>query len=421
MWSAFVTGFATKATELIEERDKEIQDTIKIQLNEMYKSRQSALQTSKTRDEELKKTASQLIGYGLPYSAVQTIIQSGDADNITNLLQKEAVAGTLTPEKINRFIGSKPDDKVTKEILEKTIKQYSTPVKSTSRMPIDLEMRGAFGLPTPEARRTVASTLAPTGMTLEELQATEVPEIPRTQQKFDYSVFKGKEDRLTTVEIQQELRDIIARSETDQEGKLLNFADENDAIRFSELQQLSASNAIAAAIVKVPDEEKPETDTQIRTIFEKALFNGLNPFVISGVAQVLANGEVTPITGDAEDISSFLATRNNIVRSVAVNRGFLDPRTNKVSSRAAENALTSYAVIEDGKLVSWKTAPPGGKAGSQQAKPAAAAPKVATPPAGALPLPRDENGLIITSKLKKGQDYVSSKGNVQKWNGKTFE
>ena len=33
-----------------------------------------------------------------------------------------------------------------------------------------------------------------------------------------------------------------------------------------------------------------------------------------------------------------------------------------MSSRAAENALTPYAVIEDGKVVSWKTGAPGGDA-----------------------------------------------------------
>jgi hypothetical protein len=379
MWSAFVTGFASKATDLIEERDKEIQDNIKIQLNEMYKSRQSALQTSKTRDEELKKTASQLRGYGLPYSAIETIIKSGDATDITNLLQKEAIAGTLTPEKIEKFIGGKQDDSVTEEILNKTIKQYSTPVKSATRMPLDTEMRSAFGLKG-SGERALASGLATLGMSREELEATEVPEIPRTQQPFDYSVFKGKEDRLKTVEIQEELRDIIARSETDAEGKLLNFADENDAIRFGELQTLAAANAVAASMVKVPDEEKPRTASEIRTMFKESLTNGLSPFIISGVAQIQANGDITPITGEAEDISSFLATRNSIISGVAVNRGLLDPRTKEVSSKAAEDALTPYAVIKDGKLVSWKTSPPGGQAGGQQAKPAAA-PQAVTPTA----------------------------------------
>jgi hypothetical protein len=247
-------------------------------------------------------------------------------------------------------------------------------------MPIAKEMEGAFGLPTRAGERASKEFLAASGMTQEELEATEMPDVPLTQQKFDYSVFKGKEERLKTVEIQEELRDIIARSETDPDGKLLNFADENDAIRFGELQTLAAANAVAAAIVKVPDEDKPETDSTIRTIFKESLVNGLNPFVISGVAQIQANGDITPITGEAEDISNFLATRNNIVRSIAVNRGYIDPRTNKVSTRAAENALTPYAVIEDGKVVNWRTSPPGSPAGGQQAKPAAA-PKAVTPTA----------------------------------------
>lgn len=395
MWSAFVTGFATKATELIEERDKEIQDNIKVQLSEMFKSRQKALQASETRSDELRKTASQLRGYGIPDAVIGEIITSGDSATISELFQKESIAGTLTPAKIQRFIGERSGQQPS-EALDTIIKRFSTPVKSTTRMPLATEMKGAFGLPTPAAKRTIAETTASTGMTLEELQATEMPEIPLTARKFDYSVFKPKKDAETTAEIQYGLRDIIARAEQDENGKLVNFANEEDAIEFSRLTTLSAANAVAAAMVKI-DEDKPETDSQIRTIFKESLTTGLTPFIISNVAQIQSNGDVVPITGDVEDIQSFLSTRNRIVKSIAVNRGYIDPRTGRVSSRAAENALTPYAVIEDGKVVSWKTGAPGG-----DAKPAqpAAAPRASTPTATA---PRKPPQAAI-ERLKANKD-----------------
>lgn len=258
MWSAFVTGFATKATELIEERDKEIQDTIKVQLSEMFKSRQKALQASETRNDTLRKTASQLRGYGLPDAAIGEIITSGDSETITELLQKEAIAGTLTPEKVTKFLGER-SGKQPSEALDTIIKRFSTPVKSTTRMPLAKEMKGAFGLPTRAADRTVAETVASTGMTLEELQATEMPEIPLTAQKFDFSVLSDGES--TFAKTKDRARQAVLSAE---EGS----------------PEYKAAMSVLQDIIKIENLDKDSSDktfAALESTARTALFNAKTP------------------------------------------------------------------------------------------------------------------------------------------------
>lgn len=400
MWSAFVTGFANKASDLIEERDKEIQDTIKVQLAEMSKSRKDALQRARTREEEQLAAAMQLRNYGVDYGAIEKIIKSGTAENIVDMLSKEQQAGTLTPERVRRFIGPGGTEKTREEVIA-SIKKMNTPVRPADRVNLDTEMQGAFGLPSRAGKQQVKSTLATLGLTQEELESTELPSPVTGDFTPNIEAFAKKRETETTEEVQRGLRDIIARSQLGDDGSLLNFANEEDAIEFSRLSTLATSNAIAQAMVKV-DEDKPETDSQIRTIIKESLTTGLTPFIISNVAQIQSNGDVVPITGDVEDIQSFLSTRNRIVESIAVNRGYIDPRTGRVSSRAAENALTPYAVIKDGKVVSWKTGAPGG-----DAKPAqpAAAPRASTPAATAARKPPQ----AAIERLKANKDNPKAK------------
>jgi len=49
MLTAFVTGFAKGATEVIEEKDKEIRDTVSTRMNYLLRKREKSLEEVNTR------------------------------------------------------------------------------------------------------------------------------------------------------------------------------------------------------------------------------------------------------------------------------------------------------------------------------------------------------------------------------------
>lgn len=433
MWSSFVTGFATKATELIEERDKEIQDNIKVQLSEMYKSRQKALQTAETRRDELRKTASQLRGYGIPDDAIANIITSGDATSITELLQKEAVAGTLTQDKIDTFIGRK-ESNVPQEALDTIIKRLSTPVKSTTRMPLATEMKGAFGLPTRAADRTVAETTAATGMTLEELQSTELPEIPLTATQFDFSVFADEAKPKGVIELESKLADIA-------EGLPGNTVEERmaNAVKTPEGKKLQAQivgrtflEAQRKAKTEKDETLKPRSVEQLRKLVTSRLQEDIAPLQFKEITfDPRIQDFVVTIPGSAE-AKRFLQMRQAVVKDVFTSAGLL--RGNKVLDRNVADAISAFADVDYDTLTikgfrdvagSKPTEGAGGPPVPVEpaAAPAGARPTAARaqPPAGAIPIPRKTDLTIDKDKLKAGQVYVSESGAVRIWNGKNFQ
>lgn len=430
MWSAFVTGFATKATELIEERDKEIQDNIKVQLSEMYKSRQKALQTAETRKDELRKTASQLRGYGIPDAAIGEIITSGDSETITELLQKEAVAGTLTPEKINRFLGERSGQQPS-EALDTIIKRFSTPVKSTTRMPLATEMKGAFGLPTRAADRTIAETTAATGMTLEELQATEMPEIPMTATKFDFSVFADDEKSKGVIELENKLADLAEGMPGKTVAERMAAATRTEEGKKLQAQIAGRTFLEAQRKAKTEKDEtlKPRSVEQLRKLVTNRLQEEIAPLQFKEITfDPNTQDFIVTIPGSAE-AKRFLEMRQAVVKDVFTNAGLL--RGNKLVDRNVADAISPFANVDYDTLTitgfrnvagSKPTAGAGGPPVPVEpaagAKPTAAR---AQPPAGALPIPRTQDGTIDKAKLQPGKAYVSESGAVRIWNGRTFQ
>jgi Holliday junction resolvasome RuvABC DNA-binding subunit len=98
MWAAFLTGAATKATSLIEERDKEIQDDITLKINEMYKSAQETKKKAETRADKLREFASQLKALGFSDDEAVAVISSGEAntENVINLATEKAKVSPVT-------------------------------------------------------------------------------------------------------------------------------------------------------------------------------------------------------------------------------------------------------------------------------------------------------------------------------------
>lgn len=433
MWSAFVTGFATKATELIEERDKEIQDNIKVQLSEMYKSRQKALQTAETRKDELRKTASQLRGYGIPDSAITRIITSGDADSITEMLQKEAVAGTLSEEKINKFIGVQ-ESNAPQEALDTVIKRLTTPTKSTTRAPLAKETEGAFGLPSRAGKRATTEFLAASGMTQAELEATEMPEIPLTATKFDFSVFADEEKVKGVIELENKLADLAEGMPGNTVAERMAAATRTEEGKKLQAQIAGRTFLEAQRKAKTEKDEtlKPRSVEQLRKLVTSRLQEDIAPLQFKEITfDPRIQDFVVTIPGSAE-AKRFLQMRQAVVRDVFTNAGLL--RGNRVIDRNVADAISAFADVDYDTLTirgfrdvagSKPTEGAGGPPVPVEpaAAPAGARPTAARaqPPAGAIPIPRKTDLTIDKDKLKEGQIYVSESGAVRIWNGRSFQ
>jgi hypothetical protein len=195
MWAAFLTGAATKATSLIEERDKEIQDDITLKINEMYKSAQETKKKAETRADKLREFASQLKALGFSDDEAVAVISSGEAntENVINLATEKAKVSPVTAEERTGLlpggVKSMPGG------IQEFIRKQTTPVvpEGATLFPRD-QMRGAFGLPTDAATRTTKSLLARTGMTEEQLLGR-LPEQELSSIELDLSVFSTEKTK----------------------------------------------------------------------------------------------------------------------------------------------------------------------------------------------------------------------------------
>jgi hypothetical protein len=443
MWSAFVTGFATKATELIEDRDKEIQDTIKIQLNEMYKSRQKALQTAETKRDELRQTASQLRGLGVPDAAISQIISSGDADKITELIRKEAE--TSGPDAVNRKVRAfmKGEPTPLPESLDERINKMTAPTARADRAPLVSQTQGAFGLPSRAGQRTVSEFLASTGMTQEELERTEVPEMPLLATSFDYSVFGKEEKSKGVIELENKLADIAADMEGNTpEEKMRNAVATEEG---KQLQAQIAGRVFLEAQRKARAEQDPNlrarSTDQIRKLVTTRLQEEVAPLQFKEITFDPTTQDFVVTIPGSEEAKRFLTMRRSVVQDVFTNAGLL--RNGKLIDRNAADAISPYAVVDYDNLTiqSWRpvagSAPAAGTPTPGQPRggpiegfeaPAAPAPAAVAPgprPAGAppnaKPIPRTADNKIDRSKLVAGEPYYSSTGEVRIWNGTNFQ
>jgi hypothetical protein len=178
-WSSFITGAATKATELITERDKEIQKKIDEQLSMMEEEAKATKKKGQTRRDSLKSAANQLVSFGMNPDQVAAFISGADPATLEasiKLLQSQATkAGGVTPQMTEQMVRSLPKaDGTPEQVIEK----LSTPVAGAA--PQFGEMRGAFGLPSRTAKEAQERAA---GM------ATELPEMPSAAGPLDLSVF----------------------------------------------------------------------------------------------------------------------------------------------------------------------------------------------------------------------------------------
>ena len=407
MWSAFVTGMAEKATSLIDERDKEIQEKIDKQLEKMYQDAAVTKKKAELRRDTLESTARELMTLGVSQEQAATLLQNVGPEGAANMVQRLKSAKQVTPEKIRAALSQV---KTSKAPLDEVIARQTTPTATEVQAP---QMRGAFGLPSRAGKE-----FAETARGIE----TELPDIPTKAQPLDLSVFEDEEEEDTPT-IKQ-LQGILA------DQALKNNMSVDDFIKNTDDGASLAARIAGRRLQGGDEEDKARTASQIRTLVNSRLQEEIAPLQFKSITyDPNLQDFVVTIPGSPEAIQ-FLEKRRSVAADVFKNAGLL--KGNRLSDRNAADAISPFAVVDYKTLTikSWRpVAGSTGGAGAPAAgeQPAAPAPapsparRPADVPAGVKPIPRDADGKVDKSQLVAGEKYASSTGDVRIWNGTTFQ
>ena len=407
MWSAFVTGMAEKATSLIDERDKEIQEKIDKQLEKMYQDAAVTKKKAELRRDTLESTARELMTLGVSQEQAATLLQNVGPEGAANMVERLKSAKQVTPEKIRAALSQV---KTSKAPLDEVIARQTTPTATEVQAP---QMRGAFGLPSRAGKE-----FAETARGIE----TELPDIPTKAQPLDLSVFEDEEeeDTPTIKQLQGMLADQAVKNDMSVDDYIKNTDD-----------GASLAARIAGRRLQGGDEEdKARTASQIRTLVNSRLQEEIAPLQFKSITyDPNLQDFVVTIPGSPEAIQ-FLEKRRNVAADVFKNAGLL--KGNRLSDRNAADAISPFAVVDYKTLTikSWR--PVAGSTGGAGAPAAGEQPAAPTPapsparrpadvPAGVKPIPRDADGKVDKSQLVAGEKYASSTGDVRIWNGTTFQ
>lgn len=226
MWSSFVTGMAEKATSLIDERDKEIQEKIDRQLEKMYQDAAVTKKKAELRRDTLESTARELMTLGVSQEQAATLLQNVGPEGAANMVERLKSAKQVTPEKIRAALAQV---KTSAAPLDEVIARQTTPTATEVQAP---QMRGAFGLPSRAGKE-----FAETARGIE----TELPAIPTTAQPLDLSVFEEEEE------------ETFSKRKDAARIKLLNAKTPKD--RAAAIEELGSIAAIEAIEIKKESNE----------------------------------------------------------------------------------------------------------------------------------------------------------------------
>lgn len=354
----FVTGFAKGAGDIIDERDKEIRETVNDRMNILLKKREQALQQATTRRDELKEQAKQLqalSGNRLTETQIAGIIESGEVDTVITNLRKNS--GVMSDEQLAQLYTPEKDYTGTVE----SVVGKMTELKRAPDMPgLEDEQRTAFGLKTTAAAEAKRKFASAANVTVDDLYKNRLEKISdfKPAGRLDMRVFATPEtDTVVKARLRDNLSEATQGLEPGTEGynKALGRALSSNKVK-TDLTKIRAMLVVDA----LSDEEggqKPRTSSQINTIITNSLRNGLDVLVTKGVVRWDPTREdYVPITGDVNGIASFIEQKNLIIRDVLTARGLIDREGRILGGRNAEDAIAPYANIEDGRIVSWKNA-----------------------------------------------------------------
>ena len=331
MWSAFVTGMAEKATSLIDERDKEIQEKIDKQLEKMYQDAAVTKKKAELRRDTLESTARELMTLGVSQEQAATLLQNVGPEGAANMVERLKSAKQVTPEKIRAALSQV---KTSEAPLDEVIARQTTPTATEVQAP---QMRGAFGLPSRAGKE-----FAETARGIE----TELPAIPTTAQPLDLSVFEDaeEEDTPTIKQLQGMLADQAVKNKMSVDAYIKNTDD-----------GASLAARIAGRRLQGGDEEdKARTASQIRTLVNSRLQEEIAPLQFKSITyDPNLQDFVVTIPGSPEAIQ-FLEKRRSVAADVFKNAGLL--KGNKILDRNAADAISPFAEIDYDTLTlkSWR-------------------------------------------------------------------
>jgi len=395
---AFIAGASEGAATAIDKRNKEIRQNTLREFDQLQKEAGEQTEKLRTKRDEMKATAEVLAGYrganGVQFTNAQIV---GILQNPQNakmlakeLKEKEDGLGTVDFNKVFTL---------SKEVNETNVPKWQDYINQVTSIPKDIPeepqrvVRGAFGFESPASTAKGPMDLGTV-----------------VQGDLDLSQFKKPE---TVAMIQARLSDNIAKGDTDL------TSEKNKPL----MDRLSANALIQAKF----DKDKPEerTTAQINSVFSLSLRAALDPYVRNGTIRFDDKDQVVVITGDAKAIDDFVAYKNSMIEKQARAMGLINKDNTINGGQKVRDALLPYAEFDGDKIISFKPntnipAKPSAAPAPGTAAPASAAPaKEGTVIDKPIPFPKDAivNGKIDGSKLNAGQQYVSSRGRVQTWNG----
>ena len=414
--TALFAGVSSGVAESVESRNKQIRNGAVKQLDQLVSEAEAKEKGLKTERDTLSQQARQLSTFRGANNIGLT------QDQILGLIQQPETAKALIEELKNKKDLSEVDMatvfKVGKPGTQMPPEEYIA--KKTSIAKPDVAeptpvVRGAFGLASPAVQQVEAEFEATTGRKAADIRGIAKGRVDMggdfkpMEGTIDLKQF-GNPESLSTV--QNKLRDNIANGEplSSEGNKKL-------------LTKLRADATIKTMFEGDGEGGKPRTTGAINSVLDKSLRAGLDPFVVKGVVRFdPQTNDYVPITGDTKAIGEFMDHKNKLIQSQAKALGILDKDNKIVGGRNASDALLPYANIEEGKVVSWKSAVTP-KAAETEA-PAPAAPKVGAPSTVTdkpISIPKTKDGKIDGTKLVAGQTYTAADGTIKTWNGSSWQ
>ena len=459
MLTAFVTGFAKGATEAIEDRDKEIRDSVTTRMNYLLRKREKSLEEANTRRDELRQQAKDLqalSGNRLTETQIAGILESGQAETVISNLKKDGA--NLTDE---QTAGLFVPGKEYKGTVESVVGRLTTLKPGAEQMPTEEVERGAFGLPTRTAAETREKFTKAAGLSLDEIYKNKFDKIAEFKPvgKLDLTAFTSPE---SDAAVKAKFRDHLAKATL---GFEPGSADYNravgQALKNPEVQKSLAKLRAMIVVDNMVDPEKKGELTfgNINTLIDRSLKNGLDILVQKGVIRFdPTKNDYVPIIGDADAIATYIDHKNKIIRDMAFANGLIDEKGKIIGGDAAKRSLSVYAEIEGDRIVSWKNAAQGrtparsdnvqsvapenfasqvnamdhlsseekqraidayNKAFMFNQRREAVRPQAlpGTATKQGKPIPKTADGKIDGSKLIAGETYVDSNGVSKIWNG----
>jgi hypothetical protein len=340
MLTAFVTGFAKGATEAIEERDKEIRDTVTTRMNYLLRKREKSLEEAGTRRDELRQQAKDLqalSGNRLTETQIAGILESGQAETVIANLKKDGA--NLTDE---QTAGLFTPGKEYKGTVQDVVGRLTQLKPGAEVMPTDEVETGAFGLSTRAGKETREKFAKAAGLSLEEIYKNKFDKIAEFKPvgKLDLSAFASPE---SDAAVKARFRDHLAKATqgmdpgSDEYNKAVGQALKNPEVQRS----LAKLRALITVDNMVDPEKKGElTFGNINTLFDRSLKNGLDILVQKGVIRYDPQKlDYVPIIGDADAIASYIDHKNKIIRDAAYANGLMRRETSPEESQQREHCL----------------------------------------------------------------------------------